>query len=94
VNAAAEVIYDLVDPTANLIFGAVIDPSLTGQVSWQRRNNCKACLFVITMVTCNMEYSFSRKIKIKQNKKKGKSQISEDEMDNTDRLITLAASQL
>ncbi|KAE8671655.1 Cell division protein FtsZ [Hibiscus syriacus] len=33
VNTAAEVIYDLVDPTANLIFGAVIDPSLTGQVS-------------------------------------------------------------
>ncbi|EOA27021.1 hypothetical protein CARUB_v10023118mg [Capsella rubella] len=32
VNAAAEVIYDLVDPTANLIFGAVVDPSLTGQV--------------------------------------------------------------
>ncbi|KAK9002590.1 hypothetical protein V6N11_025260 [Hibiscus sabdariffa] len=33
VNAAAEVIYDLVDPKANLIFGAVIDPSLCGQVS-------------------------------------------------------------
>ncbi|CAA7060865.1 unnamed protein product [Microthlaspi erraticum] len=33
VNAAAEVIYDLVDPTANLIFGAVVDPSLSGQVS-------------------------------------------------------------
>ncbi|TYI98797.1 hypothetical protein E1A91_D01G242100v1 [Gossypium mustelinum] len=33
VNAAAEVIYDLVDPAANLIFGAVIDPSLSGQVS-------------------------------------------------------------
>lgn len=33
VNAAAEVIYDLVDPSANLIFGAVIDPALTGQVS-------------------------------------------------------------
>ncbi|GAB2272184.1 Cell division protein FtsZ [Dionaea muscipula] len=33
VNAAAEVIYDLVDPSANLIFGAVIDPSLIGQVS-------------------------------------------------------------
>ncbi|KAL8168205.1 hypothetical protein V2J09_009704 [Rumex salicifolius] len=33
VNAAAEVIYDLVDPNANLIFGAVIDPSITGQVS-------------------------------------------------------------
>ncbi|KAF2289725.1 hypothetical protein GH714_038355 [Hevea brasiliensis] len=31
VNAAAEVIYDLVDPTANLIFGAVIDPSISGQ---------------------------------------------------------------
>ncbi|OAY64005.1 Cell division protein FtsZ -1, chloroplastic [Ananas comosus] len=33
VNAAAEIIYDLVDPSANLIFGAVIDPSLSGQVS-------------------------------------------------------------
>ncbi|KAK6778736.1 hypothetical protein RDI58_025454 [Solanum bulbocastanum] len=33
VNAAAEVIYDLVDPSANLIFGAVIDPSLSGQIS-------------------------------------------------------------
>eukprot|EP01018_Ginkgo_biloba_P012495 Gb_29948 [translate_table: standard] len=33
VNAAAEVIYDLVDPNANLIFGAVIDKSLSGQVS-------------------------------------------------------------
>lgn len=33
-NAAAEVIYDLVDPGANLIFGAVIDQSLSGQVSW------------------------------------------------------------
>ncbi|GAB4856467.1 Cell division protein FtsZ [Ancistrocladus abbreviatus] len=28
VNATAEVIYDLVDPGANLIFGAVIDPSV------------------------------------------------------------------
>ncbi|CAA0385981.1 unnamed protein product [Arabidopsis thaliana] len=33
VNAAAEVIYDLVDPTANLIFGAVVDPSYSGQIS-------------------------------------------------------------
>ncbi|KAF8396413.1 hypothetical protein HHK36_018032 [Tetracentron sinense] len=33
VNAAAEVIYDLVDPSANLIFGAVIDQSLSGQGS-------------------------------------------------------------
>ncbi|XP_072970692.1 cell division protein FtsZ homolog 2-1, chloroplastic [Typha angustifolia] len=33
VNAAAEVIYDLVDPSANLIFGAVIDPSLSGQLN-------------------------------------------------------------
>ncbi|KMZ72385.1 hypothetical protein ZOSMA_165G00100 [Zostera marina] len=33
VNAAAEVIYDLVDPSANLIFGSVIDESLNGQVS-------------------------------------------------------------
>lgn len=38
-NAAAEVIYDLVDPTANLIFGAVIDPSLSGQVSYKSRHN-------------------------------------------------------
>ncbi|PKA47544.1 Cell division protein FtsZ like 2-1, chloroplastic [Apostasia shenzhenica] len=33
VNAAAEVIYDLVDPSANLIFGAVVDPSISGHVS-------------------------------------------------------------
>ncbi|KAH7439624.1 hypothetical protein KP509_04G069200 [Ceratopteris richardii] len=33
VNAAAEVIYDLVDPNANLIFGAVVDEAYTGQVS-------------------------------------------------------------
>jgi cell division GTPase FtsZ len=32
VNAAAEVIYDLVDPNANLIFGAVVDEALHGQV--------------------------------------------------------------
>ncbi len=31
-NEAAEVIYDLVDPTANLIFGAVIDPRLGQEV--------------------------------------------------------------
>jgi hypothetical protein len=33
VNAAAEVIYELVDPNANLIFGAVVDESLHDQVS-------------------------------------------------------------
>ncbi|KAK9813054.1 hypothetical protein WJX72_008181 [[Myrmecia] bisecta] len=33
VNEAAEVIYDLVDPSANLIFGAVVDPALTQEVS-------------------------------------------------------------
>jgi hypothetical protein len=33
VNATVEVIYDLVDPTANLIFGEVLDPSFNGQVS-------------------------------------------------------------
>ncbi len=32
-NAAAEVIYELVDPNANLIFGAVVDESLHDQVS-------------------------------------------------------------
>jgi cell division protein FtsZ len=32
VNEAAEIIYDLVDPTANLIFGAVIDPKLSQEV--------------------------------------------------------------
>ena len=33
VNEAAEVIYDLVDPSANLIFGAVVDPRLGQEVS-------------------------------------------------------------
>ncbi|CAK9859725.1 unnamed protein product [Sphagnum jensenii] len=33
VNAAAEVIYELVDPNANLIFGAVVDDSLHDQIS-------------------------------------------------------------
>ncbi|KAL4588367.1 hypothetical protein LXL04_001251 [Taraxacum kok-saghyz] len=33
VNTTTEVIYDLVDPTAYLIFGAVIDPSISGEVS-------------------------------------------------------------
>eukprot|EP00891_Asterochloris_glomerata_P002619 jgi/Astpho2/2619/e_gw1.00049.20.1_t len=33
VNQAAEIIYDLVDPSANLIFGAVVDPSLSQEVS-------------------------------------------------------------
>jgi len=28
VNEAAETIYELVDPNANLIFGAVVDPAL------------------------------------------------------------------
>ena len=33
VNEAAEVIYDMVDPNANLIFGAVVDPSMSEEVS-------------------------------------------------------------
>eukprot|EP00884_Botryococcus_braunii_P002523 jgi/Botrbrau1/12271/Bobra.0323s0011.1 len=33
VNEAAETIYDLVDPAANLIFGAVVDPSLSQEVN-------------------------------------------------------------
>ena len=33
VNEAAAIIYDLVDPNANLIFGTVIDPSLEDAVS-------------------------------------------------------------
>jgi cell division protein FtsZ len=32
VNAAAETIYDVVDPNANIIFGAVIDPRMEGEV--------------------------------------------------------------
>ena len=32
-NEAAAIIYDLVDPNANLIFGTVIDPSLEDSVS-------------------------------------------------------------
>jgi cell division GTPase FtsZ len=38
VNAAAEVIYDLVDPNANLIFGAVVDESYSGQVQTMGKN--------------------------------------------------------
>jgi len=34
VNEAAEIIYDLVDPNANLIFGAVVDPALGQEVSF------------------------------------------------------------
>ena len=33
VNEAAEVMYDLVDANANLIFGAVVDPQLSQEVS-------------------------------------------------------------
>ena len=33
VNEAAEIIYDLVDPNANLIFGAVVDKALGQEVS-------------------------------------------------------------
>lgn len=32
VNAAAEIIYDVVDPNANIIFGAVIDEKMQGEV--------------------------------------------------------------
>ena len=32
-NEAAEIIYDLVDPNANLIFGAVVDQALGQEVS-------------------------------------------------------------
>ena len=32
VNAAAEIIYDVVDPNANIIFGAVIDKEMQGEV--------------------------------------------------------------
>lgn len=44
-NAAAEVIYDLVDPGANLIFGSVIDPSYTGQVSNHIKRNRGSIIF-------------------------------------------------
>ena len=40
VNQAAEIIYDLVDPSANLIFGAVVDPSLSQEVRVQHSTAC------------------------------------------------------
>ena len=51
-NAAAEVIYDLVDPSANLIFGAVIDQSLSGQVSLEglEISGVNFYLFIIILV--------------------------------------------
>jgi cell division GTPase FtsZ len=45
VNAVAEFIYDLVDPSANLIFGAVIDQSLTGQVSLEELEISRVFLY-------------------------------------------------
>ncbi|GAB4856463.1 hypothetical protein Ancab_014378 [Ancistrocladus abbreviatus] len=41
-NATAEVIYDLVDPGANLIFGAVIDPSVVNRkrTGWRLQARC------------------------------------------------------
>ena len=49
VNEAAEVIYDLVDSEANLIFGAVVDPAL-GQEVIQKFGNLhdavQMCMFV------------------------------------------------
>ena len=33
INAAAEVIYEAVDPNANIIFGALVDEGMTGEIS-------------------------------------------------------------
>ena len=33
INAAAEVIYEAVDPNANIIFGSLVDPSMNGEVA-------------------------------------------------------------
>lgn len=33
INAAAEVIYEAVDPNANIIFGSLVDPAMNGQVA-------------------------------------------------------------
>jgi cell division GTPase FtsZ len=33
INAAAEVIYEAVDPNANIIFGALVDPTMTGEIA-------------------------------------------------------------
>ncbi|CAN0484397.1 unnamed protein product, partial [Laminaria digitata] len=33
INAAAEVIYSNVDPTANIIFGALVDERMEGEMS-------------------------------------------------------------
>lgn len=33
INAAAEVIYQAVDPNANIIFGSLVDPSMNGEVA-------------------------------------------------------------
>lgn len=33
INAAAEVIYEAVDPNANIIFGALIDENMSGEIA-------------------------------------------------------------
>jgi hypothetical protein len=58
VNAAAEVIYDLVDPTANLIFGAVIDPSLSGQVS--KYNYVKLFIYIYELLYVIMKMFYQK----------------------------------
>lgn len=59
VNAAAEFIHDLVDPSANLIFGAVIDQSLTGQVSLEELEISRVICMMILRVGLRTGVVFS-----------------------------------
>lgn len=54
VNEAAEIIYDLVDPNANLIFGAVVDQALGQEV----RPTSPLCMYCAALVP-SMGLSFN-----------------------------------
>ena len=57
-NEAAEVIYDLVDSEANLIFGAVVDPAMGQEVggSWCA---CMPCIRIVMIKVTGMAAAHS-----------------------------------
>lgn len=57
INAAAEVIYEAVDPNANIIFGSLVDPSMNGEVAITviATGMCSIWLFCLSciMIDCS-----------------------------------------
>lgn len=78
VNEAAEIIYDLVDPSANLIFGAVVDRSLQQEVS-------------ITLIATGFGGRTSSENVLNKNKQAPKGQEDASKPDKTDSSDTEAS---